>query len=83
MTSKRYKKLNEKNEELNSELIEKLIPKVKQNCTTKFDESIDSSNFVVQFFLTIFNKFSIVSCFNFLVSWGKALYLLEIIEFTP
>ena len=43
MPSKRYKKLPEKTNELPSELIEKLIPKLKQNCTTKFDESIDLS----------------------------------------
>jgi len=41
MVSKRYKKLPEKTSELSSELIEKLIPEVKKNCTTKFDESID------------------------------------------
>ena len=43
MTSKRYKKLPEKTKELPAELIEKLIPKLKKNCTTKFDESIDLS----------------------------------------
>ena len=41
MTSKRYKKLPKTNKELNSELIEKLIPEIKKNCTTKFDESLD------------------------------------------
>ena len=41
MTSKRYKKLPEKTKELKAELIEKLIPDIKKNCTTKFDESID------------------------------------------
>ena len=41
MTSKRYKKLPEKTKELPSEVIEKLIPKLKENCTSKFDESID------------------------------------------
>tara|TARA_B100001540_G_scaffold309175_1_gene324968 strand:- start:475 stop:1164 length:690 start_codon:yes stop_codon:yes gene_type:complete len=41
MTSKRYKKLPEKTKELSAELIEKLIPNIKKNCTTKFDESID------------------------------------------
>ena len=41
MSSKRYKKLPEKTKELPAELIEKLIPKLKKNCTTKFDESID------------------------------------------
>tara|TARA_Y100001970_G_scaffold54395_1_gene68966 strand:- start:487 stop:1176 length:690 start_codon:yes stop_codon:yes gene_type:complete len=43
MSSKRYKKLPEKSKELKSELIEKLIPDIKNNCTTKFDESIDLS----------------------------------------
>ena len=43
MTSKRYKKLPEKTKELKAELIEKIIPDIKKNCTTKFDESIDLS----------------------------------------
>ena len=41
--SKRFKKLPEKTSELPAEGIEKLIPMVKKNCTTKFDESIDIS----------------------------------------
>ena len=41
--SKRYKKLPEDSKNLKPEQIEKLIPIVKQNCTTKFDESIDLS----------------------------------------
>jgi|TARA_B100001173_G_scaffold267397_1_gene243322 large subunit ribosomal protein L1 len=41
MSSKRYKKLPEKTKELKAELIDKLIPELKKNCTTKFDESID------------------------------------------
>ena len=41
MSSKRYKKLPKKTKELKAELIEKLIPELKKNCTTKFDESID------------------------------------------
>ena len=41
MSSKRYKKLPEKTKELPAELIEKLIPELKKNCTTKFVESID------------------------------------------
>jgi len=41
MSSKRYKKLPEKTKELQSETIEKLLPQIKKNCTTKFDESID------------------------------------------
>ena len=43
MASKRYKKLPEKTKDLNSEAIEKLLPEVKKNCTTKFDESLDLS----------------------------------------
>ena len=43
MKSKRFKKLPEKTSELQSEPIEKLLSVVKQNCTTKFDESVDLS----------------------------------------
>ena len=43
MSSKRYKKLPEKTKELAPNLIEKLIPEIKKNCTTKFDESLDLS----------------------------------------
>ena len=43
MSSKRFKKLPEKTSELQAESIEKLIVKVKNNCTTKFDESVDLS----------------------------------------
>jgi large subunit ribosomal protein L1 len=43
MASKRFKKLPEKTKDLTSELIEKLLPVIKKNCTTKFDESIDLS----------------------------------------
>ena len=43
MASKRFNKLPEKTSSLLSEPIEKLIPEVKKNCTTKFDESIDLS----------------------------------------
>ena len=43
MASKRFNKLPEKTSSLSSELIEKLIPEIKKNCTTKFDESIDLS----------------------------------------
>jgi len=43
MSSKRFKKLPEKTSELSAESIEKLIPAIKKNCTTKFDESIDLS----------------------------------------
>ena len=40
MASKRYKKLPEKTKDLNAESIEKLLPELKKNCTTKFDESV-------------------------------------------
>ena len=43
MKSKRFKKLPEKTSELSADLIEKLLPVVKANCTTKFDESVDLS----------------------------------------
>ena len=43
MVSKRFKKLPEKTLELTSEVIEKVLPIVKKNCTTKFDESVDLS----------------------------------------
>jgi len=41
MKSKRYKKLPENTKELPSDIIDKILPMVKANCTTKFDESID------------------------------------------
>ena len=43
MTSKRFKKLPEKTKDLAADTIEKLLPTVKKNCATKFDESIDLS----------------------------------------
>ena len=43
MKSKRFKKLPEKTNKLNSETIEKLISTIKKNCTAKFDESVDLS----------------------------------------
>ena len=43
MPSKRFKKLPEKTKDLSAESIEKLLPEVKKNCTTKFDESVDLS----------------------------------------
>ena len=43
MSSKRFKKLPEKTKDLNAESIEKLLPEIKKNCTTKFDESLDLS----------------------------------------
>ena len=41
MASKRFKKLPENTKDLNADVIEKLLPQVKKNCTTKFDESLD------------------------------------------
>tara|TARA_Y100000996_G_scaffold86332_1_gene60147 strand:- start:120 stop:809 length:690 start_codon:yes stop_codon:yes gene_type:complete len=41
MKSKRYKKLPEKTKELAAEVFDKILPVVKSNCTTKFDESLD------------------------------------------
>ena len=43
MASKRYKKLPDNTKDLSAESIEKLIPELKKNCTTKFDESLDLS----------------------------------------
>ena len=43
MSSKRYNKLPEKTKDLSAESIEKLLPELKKNCTTKFDESLDLS----------------------------------------
>ena len=43
MRSKRYKKLPEKTNLEKPNTIENLIPLIKKNCTTKFDESIDLS----------------------------------------
>ena len=41
MPSKRFKNLPKDKFKLNSETIEKIIPVIKKNCTTKFEESID------------------------------------------
>jgi len=41
MSSKRYKKLPKNTNALKAELINNLLSKVKENCTTKFDESLD------------------------------------------
>ena len=41
MKSKRYKNLLKEEKDLSSKSIKDLLPKVKTNCTTKFDESID------------------------------------------
>jgi large subunit ribosomal protein L1 len=46
MASKRFRKLPEKTSDLQSETIEKLLPLIKKNCTTKFNESVDL-NFIV------------------------------------
>jgi large subunit ribosomal protein L1 len=43
MASKRYKKLPEKTLELAPEAIDKILPIIKKNCTSKFDESVDLS----------------------------------------
>ena len=43
MSSKRFKKLPENTNKKESDSINNLIPIVKKNCTTKFDESIDLS----------------------------------------
>ena len=41
MSSKRFKKLPKKTNTLKAEPLNNLLPKVKGNCTTKFDESLD------------------------------------------
>ena len=41
MSSKRFKKLPKGTNNLKAEPINNLLPKVKENCTTKFDESLD------------------------------------------
>ena len=43
MSSKRFKKLPENTSSLTAEAIEKLLPLIKKNCTSKFDESVDLS----------------------------------------
>ena len=43
MKSKRYKKLPKDTRKITSDTFDKLIPIIKKNCTTKFDESIDIS----------------------------------------
>ena len=44
MTSKRYKNLlNNEKQDLEPKVIRDLLPEIKKNCTTKFDESIDLS----------------------------------------
>ena len=41
MKSKRYNKLPTNTLEIDAQAIENLLPEVKKNCTTKFDESVD------------------------------------------
>ena len=41
MSSKRFKQLPKNTRENSSENIEKILPIIKKNCTTKFDESVD------------------------------------------
>ena len=43
MSSKRFKKLPENTKNLPADTFEKLLPLIKKNCTSKFDESIDLS----------------------------------------
>ena len=44
MTSKRYKNLlNNEKQDVEPKVIRDLLPEIKKNCTTKFDESIDLS----------------------------------------
>ena len=43
MSSKRFKKLPTDTKKMKADMIEKLLPLIKKNCTTKFDESIDLS----------------------------------------
>ena len=43
MVSKRFKKLLNADKEIKTRSINELIPMIKKNCTTKFDESIDLS----------------------------------------
>ena len=43
MSSKRFKKLSKNITKVEPSLLEKILPEIKKNCTTKFDESIDLS----------------------------------------
>jgi large subunit ribosomal protein L1 len=43
MSSKRFKNLPEKTKDLTANTVENLLPLIKKNCTTKFDESVDLS----------------------------------------
>ena len=41
MKSKRYKNIKRLDEKFNSKSIKDILPEIKKNCTTKFDESVD------------------------------------------
>ena len=43
MKSKRYKNLKKTENDKSLKSVKDLLPKIKNNCTTKFDESIDLS----------------------------------------
>tara|TARA_B100001029_G_C15039667_1_gene442685 strand:+ start:617 stop:1306 length:690 start_codon:yes stop_codon:yes gene_type:complete len=43
MRSKRYKNILKDNADVSSKSIKEILPKIKKNCTTKFNESIDLS----------------------------------------
>ena len=43
MSSKRFNKLPKNTGSLEAQTFEKILPEVKKNCTTKFNESIDIS----------------------------------------
>ena len=43
MSSKRYRLLASEGKKMDAESVEKLLPLIKKNCTTKFEESIDLS----------------------------------------
>ena len=43
MPSKRFKKLPENTKELKADSIKNILSTIKENCTTKFDESVDLS----------------------------------------
>ena len=59
MSSKRFKNLPTKTLDLSAELVEKLIPEVKKNCTTKFDESVDL-NFQIEMKFPLYSFFFVL-----------------------
>ena len=63
MKSKRYKKLPEKTNLEKPNSIKNLIPIIKKNCTTKFDESIDLSILINK--KKLYNKFLLFYLLNF------------------